>query len=177
MEIVRFSQIRDEIISNMRREMLIPFIGSGFTRNCNSIRGRVPSGEDFRTYMISKISEVMRLPESDKEKISTESFSSISEIYHFSVPTNEQEAYLKNNFTKVELEKNKVDLLSLPWPYIYTLNIDDARLYFTVNLGLLYAYRSNIEGDLADVSKAITKSVQNICDIIDSKRLVHTSKH
>lgn len=36
-----------------------------------------------------------------------------------------QKSYLLNNFTKVELSQVKKNFLSLQWPYIYTLNIDD----------------------------------------------------
>ena len=49
MKIVSFTEIRNELISNMQREMLIPIIGSGFTRNCSSLRGKVPSGDDYRS--------------------------------------------------------------------------------------------------------------------------------
>ena len=46
-------------------------------------------------------------------------------MYHKVVPNEAQEQYLRNNFTRVAIEDKKKDLLSLPWPYIYTLNIDD----------------------------------------------------
>ena len=34
MEIVRFEDVKESIINNMRRSMLIPIIGSGLTRKC-----------------------------------------------------------------------------------------------------------------------------------------------
>ena len=43
MKIIPFSEIKNELISNMQRGLLIPIIGSGFTRNCSSFRGKVPS--------------------------------------------------------------------------------------------------------------------------------------
>ena len=54
MKVVNFTQIKDELINNMRRKMLIPVIGSGFTRGCDAYKGKVPSGKDSE-YMISKI--------------------------------------------------------------------------------------------------------------------------
>lgn len=124
MKVVHFSEIRAEIISNIRRNMLIPVIGSGFTRGCTSRNGQTPSGEDYRQYMIDRILDVE--PAVSREELEPESFSDISEIYHKYVSPSTQRTYLLDNFTQVELEENKKNFLSLPWPYIYTLNIDDA---------------------------------------------------
>ena len=38
----------------------------------------------------------------------------------------EQRKYLRNNFTKVKLNGEKKKFLEIDWPYIYTLNADDA---------------------------------------------------
>lgn len=43
MEVVSFADIREEFIRNLRRNMVIPIIGSGFTRECRSYKGKVPS--------------------------------------------------------------------------------------------------------------------------------------
>ena len=48
MKVVNFTQIKDELINNMRRKMLIPVIGSGFTRGCDAYKGKVPSGKDYK---------------------------------------------------------------------------------------------------------------------------------
>ena len=55
MNVVNFSSVRDNIINSFKRRMLIPIIGSGFTCGCASLRGMVPSGEDYKAYMISSI--------------------------------------------------------------------------------------------------------------------------
>ena len=125
MKIIPFSEIKNELISNMQRGLLIPIIGSGFTRNCSSFRGKVPSGNDYRRYMIGRILEAEPSLSVEKERLEKETFSNISSMYHKVVPNEAQEQYLWNNFTRVAIEDKKKCLLSLPWPYIYTLNIDD----------------------------------------------------
>lgn len=101
MKVVTFNEIKNELINNFRRQMLIPVVGSGFTRNCKSYNGRVPSGEDYRHYMIAQIVEVLHLTENEESELHATSFSGISTIYHKSVPQNAQTNYLKNNFYKV----------------------------------------------------------------------------
>lgn len=125
MKVVDPAQIKDELINNMRRSMLIPVIGSGFTRGCPAFRGSVPSGQDYRTYMIGKIAAQLSLQQDEVEQLKRESFSNLSDTYQRAIPVDEQKEYLKCNFTNVRLDDNKKRLLESFWPYIYTLNIDD----------------------------------------------------
>lgn len=114
MKIISFSEIKNELISNMQRGLLVPIIGSGFTRNCNSFKGKVPSGEDYRRYMIGRILEAQPSLSAEKERLEKELFSNISSMYHKVVSNEEQEQYLRNNFTRVSIEDKKKDFLSLP---------------------------------------------------------------
>ena len=72
MKIIPFSEIKNELISNMQRGLLIPIIGSGFTRNCSSFRGKVPSGNDYRRYMIGRILEAEPSLSVEKERLEKE---------------------------------------------------------------------------------------------------------
>lgn len=141
MKVVSFEEIQSELISNMQRGTLIPIIGSGFTKNCSSLKGKVPSGEDYRHYMISEILEALSLPASEKENLDKETFSNISSMYHKVVSPVSQEKYLRENFTRVSIEENKRGFLSLPWDYIYTLNIDDAIEKCSAFQHVIYANR------------------------------------
>ena len=125
MKMVNFTQIKDELINNMRRKMLIPVIGSGFTRGCDAYKGKVPSGKDYSEYMIKKIAAHLSLTQAELDSLKSESFSNISDTYHRAIPISLQKEYLKFNFTKVKLEDSKRKVLELSWPYVYTLNIDD----------------------------------------------------
>ena len=54
--------------------MLIPIVGSGFTRNCPSYNGHVPSGEDYRQYMLEQIQEILPLSNAKKAELQGYSF-------------------------------------------------------------------------------------------------------
>lgn len=52
---VSYEEVKDEMIQMMRRKMLIPVIGSGFTQGCLARTGKVPSGNDYYQYMINQL--------------------------------------------------------------------------------------------------------------------------
>ena len=165
MKIVSFTEIRNELISNMQREMLIPIIGSGFTRNCSSLRGKVPSGDDYRRYMIDRIIEAHPSLVSEKDHLNKESFSNISSMYHRVVPKEVQERYLQDNFTSVSIEDRKKDFLSLPWAYIYTLNIDDGIEKNSDYRCVIYANRS-VNERIFDSEKCVIKLHGDVFDML-----------
>ena len=181
---VSYDEVSNEIIQMMRRKTIIPVIGSGFTRDCIARSGKVPSGEDYYNYIIAQI--VDQNPDEMKVKeLNNESFSSISSIYHKMVQAEKQQSYLLNKFTNVKLENVKKSFLKIDWPYIYTLNIDDAiennREFKTV----LYANRDirnsifeqekcviKLHGDIKD----ILKYEDSNCEIFDQKQYVVSIK-
>lgn len=126
MQIVDFNDVRTTIIENIRKKMLIPILGSGFTQGCNALQGNVPSGSDYKKYMIDSIQTSGDFTAEELQSLHSEPFSSVSNIYHQVVPQEKQRKYLKENFTTVSVDSSKRNFLSIPWPYIYTLNIDDA---------------------------------------------------
>lgn len=165
MQIVNFLAIKDELISNMQRNMLIPILGSGFTKGCKSARGTVPSGEEFRKYMIERIIECYSELSKEKERLLSDSFSNVSSMYHKVVEQGAQENYLRSNFTRVSIDDSKKDLLSLPWPYIYTLNIDDAIERNSNYNCVIYANRS-VNERVFDNEKCVIKLHGDISDML-----------
>lgn len=125
MDIVDFIEVKDELLSNLKRKTLLPVLGSGFTRGCTSFKGKVPSGEDYRKYMINQLLATQMFNDHDTEKLANDSFSNICDIYFELTNKNTRRKYLYDNFTNVNLEESKKKFLSLDWPYIYTLNVDD----------------------------------------------------
>jgi len=126
MDIVRFEDIKAEIINNMRRQKLIPIIGSGFTRGCNSLNGTVPSGKEYKEHMVSAIASVENITTNESAALLTRAFSEVSTIYQKIVPINKQRDFLRDNFTCVQIDDpQKQSFINIGWPYIYTLNIDD----------------------------------------------------
>lgn len=181
---VSYDEVSNEIIQMMRRRTIIPEIGSGFTRDCIARSGKVPSGEDYYNYMIAQI--VDQNPDEMKVKeLNNESFSSISSIYHKMVQAEKQQSYLLNKFTNVKLENVKKNFLKIDWPYIYTLNIDDAIENNSEFKTVLYANRDirnsifeqekcviKLHGDIKD----ILKYEDSNCEIFDQKQYVVSIK-
>ena len=181
---VSYDEVSNEIIQMMRRKTIIHVIGSGFTRDCIARSGKVPSGEDYYNYMIAQI--VDQNPDEMKVKeLNNESFSSISSIYHKMVQAEKQQSYLLNKFTNVKLENVKKNFLKIDWPYIYTLNIDDAIENNSEFKTVLYANRDirnsifeqekcviKLHGDIKD----ILKYEDSNCEIFDQKQYVVSIK-
>lgn len=181
---VSYDEVSNEIIQMMRRKTIIPVIGSGFTRDCIARSGKVPSGEDYYNYMIAQI--VDQNPDEMKVKeLNNESFSSISSIYHKMVQAEKQQSYLLNKFTNVKLENVQKNFLKIDWPYIYTLNIDDAIENNSEFKTVLYANRDirnsifeqekcviKLHGDIKD----ILKYEDSNCEIFDQKQYVVSIK-
>ena len=184
MDCVSFDEVKNDIIQMIRRKMLIPVIGAGFTRNCIARHGRVPSGDDYHKYMVEQI--IAEKPnEMSESELNKESFSSISSIYHKIVGMKIQHNYLSSRFTNVGLDSNKKDFLSIDWPYIYTLNIDDAIEQNSEYKTVLYSNRDirnsifeqhkcviKLHGDIMD----ILSYEDSICEIFDQKQylsLIH----
>jgi hypothetical protein len=126
-EIVNFSDIYDTFTKNLKRNMVIPIIGSGFTLNSEAKNGKVPSGKDYQEYMIDSLCNKFEELNETKGEMYKESFSKIAELYIKQIDDIDKRNYFVSNFTDVKIqEKNKIDFLKIEWPYIYTLNIDDA---------------------------------------------------
>lgn len=178
MKVVNFAQIKDELINNMRRKMLIPVIGSGFTRGCDAFRGNVPSGKDYSEYMINKIADYLSLTQAEIESLKNESFSSISDTYHRAIPISLQKEYLKFNFTKVKLEDSKRKFLDLSWPYVYTLNIDDGIESNSYYKHIVYSNRP-VEQGIFDDFRCVIKLHGDVAEMLtyeDAKSEIFTQK-
>lgn len=178
MKIVHYNEVKNELTSNIRRMMLIPIIGSGFTRGCRSYRGVVPSGEDYIKTMISQITENIALSDDEKCSLYQDSFPNIASIYHQVVPPETQESFYRDNFTKVVIEEAKKDFLSLPWPYIYTLNIDDGIEKGSEYKYVIYSNRK-VNPHIFDDNKCLIKLHGDVTDMLtyfDSKSQVFSEE-
>lgn len=67
MKIVKFNEIKNEIIQNFRRKSLIPCIGSGFSYQCLAQNGNVPSGKTYKEHMIKQLFDENVIPENERE--------------------------------------------------------------------------------------------------------------
>ena len=172
MEFVNFYEVRDKIFNDIKRHSLLPIIGSGFSHCCKTSKGgSVPSGTDYKEYMLEKIEESGIFSQTELDKLKNESFSSISEIYNNDeiIPNNIRRNYLIENFSGVILdEKHKIDFLNLNWDYIYTLNIDDAIEKNSRFTQVIYANR-DIYDDIFTNEPSVIKLHGDVSDIVKYK--------
>lgn len=114
----------DEGIEKLARLLLdgklVPIIGAGFTKDCISKNGKVPDGNQCVELMNDLI---------NKQKPGTANkrdFNDVAKKFFNHVPRETQNQFFCDHFTGVSLKIYLKNFIELPWPYIYTINIDDA---------------------------------------------------
>ena len=150
MEVNTFEEIKNDIIEKIRGLSLIPVIGSGFTQGCKSNKGQVPSVTTLKEYMISQICNSIPIEDGELEELSSSDFPLISNLYQDNIPAPDQKKYISDNFTDVQIDENKSNFLSVNWPYLYTLNIDDGIENNSNYKKVVYANRPIEEGIFND---------------------------
>lgn len=168
---VQYTDVQLEIRQHLKNRTLIPILGSGFSRGSVSRLGTVPSGEEYKKYMINQISCYRNYDVTEISKLEGKNFSEISTIYHKLIPAEIQRKYLRNNFTRVILSDIKKQFLNIDWPYIYTLNTDDAIENNSRYNNVVYSNRK-IYSDIFDEEKCTIKLHGHVNDILsyeDSK--------
>jgi SIR2-like protein len=112
-------------VTMFEKRNLVPILGAGFSKGAPTRLARVPDAEEFRMTML----EILRTHVGDEtESIKEKNFSEVAD--HFLnpsfVPTATVKETIKKYFTEASLGATQKGFLNCPWPYIYTLNIDDA---------------------------------------------------
>ena len=108
-------------------ERLIPIFGSGFSKQASTGCNVVPDGNEATNIMKAVIKKYAS--DISDEELSKYNFNQTAKRFKKLVPRCIPEyEYLKfyrEYFTNVELSTLKKDFLKLPWPYIFTVNVDD----------------------------------------------------
>lgn len=124
-EVISYENGLEELVHYSINRTLVPVFGAGFTTGCESFSGVVPSSSAAKKEMISLIQKSNLCPCSDNE-LSDMDFFNISEMFFDCVEYNKRADYFEKNYTDVKLFEPQIDFLTkIPWPYAYTLNIDD----------------------------------------------------
>lgn len=156
-------------------ERCVPFLGAGFTAGERSRGGHVPSGARWLDIMRSQVSSATALEKPTEEEVVGYSFQELSDIYFREeiVPLSQIKDTINANFTDVRIsDKAKLDFLRVDWPYIYTLNIDDA-LENSVGAVKVLPYRAfsryqsrrfvyKLHGDAEDVLSAPSRAALSV---------------
>ncbi len=108
--------IRDQIADLIVQRKLTPVIGSGFTRNCKALRGKVPSGDDMSSYLKDFAANAYG---KDKKHYENSTFPELCTYYSKRSTPKERFKYFSSYFTKVELSTGQIEFLRLFPQYIY----------------------------------------------------------
>ena len=123
LSLVKFCDIEQEIIGHIKEKRIIPFIGAGFSANCQAKNGAVPSGSSMKEYMIKIVKEFTP----DSPMLNGDmNFSRISILYNRIVPASRKRDYILEHFSDVRIDALRRSFLNIDWLYIYTINIDDS---------------------------------------------------
>lgn len=139
-------QTREIVTSMLQQRNLVPILGAGFSKGQKSKNAEVPDSNKFREVMLTALRHHVGKDANDLNN----GFDVIAE--HFLnpnfVPTNEVKKIIENYFTGVILTESRRNFLSCPWPYIYTLNIDDA-----IELNSMFTNKVLPNRKISEVSK------------------------
>lgn len=126
MNIYMQAQGIEYLASLAMQRKLIPFLGAGFSKGSKSCRSFVPDAEQATELMKELIISNSTNCDEDANELATYDFFEMSTRFFEDVPENVRSAFFRNYFTEVKLPSLQSEFLSLDWPYIYTINVDDA---------------------------------------------------
>lgn len=128
-KILEPNEIKDNLVAFFRNKTLIPILGTGFSCGLSAFDGIVPTGSEYKKHMIKVLSQNTEFTIQEKEEFKNDSFSTLCDYYEDNDNVSEQMRfdYLKSNFYKVDMKEDiRTLFFDIDWPYIYSLNIDDA---------------------------------------------------
>lgn len=182
LEIIKSTDLRavELVQSYYRRSELIPFIGSGFTKDCVSFKSKVPDAKA----LIGGIKKLALVNESisDSHKLQINNISSLKSCFGLIarpgfIPPKISRNYFEAVFSKVKLPPQKVNILNLDWPHIFTFNIDDAIEAYRHDLTKVLPYRE-ISVERANAARCLFKMHGDISEylVYEDTKLIFTWK-
>ena len=115
---------KSKLVPMYRNGNLIPFIGSGFSRNSQAKSKLVPSVDEVTRQMVSVI--LKNNPDYQQHEFQGKDLDQVAEFFFENVERSNVHNFLYDYFTNVRLNTLLKNFITLKWPFIYTLNIDDA---------------------------------------------------
>lgn len=130
MRILNPSDIKEDIKNFFKNKSLIPIVGSGISCGVPTTKGSVPSGESYLKYMVDTLLENPQFTKDERSILEHEKFSAVCDYYEDdeNVSAEKRFSYLKDNFYHARFTDDDIrrSFFDIEWPYIYSLNIDDA---------------------------------------------------
>ena len=118
----------NKIVQLIMQERIVPIFGAGFTKGCESYRGTVPDGDECTDLMkeILKLDVCrMNLTEIEAYNFNEAAKRLRKAVKKYSVVEKKYTLFLKNYFTDVKIDKTREHFLQIPWPFVFTINVDD----------------------------------------------------
>lgn len=118
----------EELARLFTEERLIPVFGAGFTKGASAFQGKVPDGDECTKLMKDILRKyVKEIPE---ESLQAFDFNQTAKrlrnaVSRSIIPEKEYTKFFKHYFTDVTIESINRQFLELPWPYAFTINVDD----------------------------------------------------
>lgn len=119
--ILEFDDIKEKLVSLIKNYSLIPVIGAGFSCGSKTANGIVPNGTSMKNHMI----ETLKIEEGITG-LKDKKFSKVATYYNRMIDAKLRKKYISDNFIGVRLNAAQKAFLNIKWPYLYSLNIDDA---------------------------------------------------
>lgn len=130
LKILQYEDIKDDLIVFLKRRSLIPIVGTGVSCGSKARNGNIPSGREYMKHMLEELEANNTFDDEEQKELMKASFSILCDYYEDDehVHPDKRLLYLKNNFSNAYLGQDDVRrcLFEIDWPYIYSLNIDDA---------------------------------------------------
>lgn len=127
MKIINQPEGIDYLASLALQRTLIPFLGAGFSKGSKCSRSTVPDAKQATEIMRDLIiSNCDGLSDADVSMLNQCDFFEMSARFFEDVPETVVASFFKDYFTDAKLPELQTDFLKLDWPYIYTINVDDA---------------------------------------------------
>lgn len=181
LNITTFDKMKDFFIDAFRGEKLQLILGSGYTVGESAKNGIVPSGKIYSKHMIEELqkNEIIN-KELTTDDLKSLRFNELAEYYEDNeyVANKTREQYFINNFSNASLAEHKKQLLEINWPYVYTLNLDDAIERNTEYNHVIYSNRP-VKETIFDIKKCVIKLHGDINDFIsysDSNCKIFTNR-
>ena len=130
LQILNPSDIKEDLIVFFKNKSLIPIVGSGISCGVPTSKGSIPSGVDYRQHMMQELLSNPQFTDEERTELEHEKFSTLCDYYEDdeNVSAEHRFSYLKENFYRARFADDDVrrSFFDIDWPYIYSLNIDDA---------------------------------------------------
>lgn len=116
------------LIQQLEEERLIPIFGAGFSKGAKARNGIVPDGNEANKMMQKIILQCVDFI--TEQDFSTKTFNDTAKLFNQlnkkGLLKGRYKDFFRNNFTEVHLDNIKKSFLEIAWPYVLTLNVDDA---------------------------------------------------